>query len=235
LRTLLSRLEDEATGRILAPEFYVSIPEGRVKQASATAAALGDSVYREFPFVTGARPVSNEPTELILNRDWRPALSVIGADGLPPIANAGNVLRPSTTVKLSLRLPPTCDPRAATEKLKSILEKDPPYGAKVSFKPDWGAAGWNAPELAAWLERSLVEASKNYYGKPAAYTGLGGTIPFMSMLGERFPEAQFLITGVLGPHANAHGPNEFLDIPTAKRLTCCIAQVIADHFRRAAI
>jgi acetylornithine deacetylase/succinyl-diaminopimelate desuccinylase-like protein len=234
LRTLLSRLEDEATGRILAREFHVTIPEGRVKQASATAAALGDSVYSEFPFVTGARPVSAEPAELILNRDWRPALSVIGADGLPPIASAGNVLRPSTTVKLSLRLPPTCDPRAAKEKLKSMLEKDPPYGAKVSFEPDWGAAGWNAPELAPWLERSLVEASKTYYGKPAAYTGLGGTIPFMSMLGVRFPEAQFLITGVLGPHANAHGPNEFLDIPTAKRLTCCVAQVIADHFRRAA-
>src|SRR5260370_21451807 len=156
LRPLRSRHEDETTGRILAPEFYATIPEGRMKQASATAAALGDSVYREFPFVTGARPVSNAPAELILNRDWRPALSVIGADGLPPIANAGNVLRPSTTVKLSLRLPPTCDPRAATDKLKSVLEKDPPYRAKVSFQPDCRAAGWNAPELAPWRQLSLL-------------------------------------------------------------------------------
>jgi acetylornithine deacetylase/succinyl-diaminopimelate desuccinylase-like protein len=233
LRQLLSRLEDSATGRILPAEFYGPIPDERVKQAAAAAAALGGSIHQEFPFAAGAGPVTTDLTELILNRDWRPALAIIGADGLPPIGQAGNVLRPLTAAKLSLRLPPTCDPRAATQKLKALLEEAPPYGAKVSFKPDWGAAGWNAPELAPWLARSLDDASKIYFGKPAAYMGLGGTIPFMSMLGERFPQAQFLITGVLGPHANAHGPNEFLHIPTAKNLTACVAQVIADHFKRA--
>jgi acetylornithine deacetylase/succinyl-diaminopimelate desuccinylase-like protein len=233
LRQLLSRLEDSATGRILPAEFYGPIPDERVKQAAVAAAALGGSIHQEFPFAAGAGPVTTDLTELILNRDWRPALAIIGADGLPPIGQAGNVLRPLTAAKLSLRLPPTCDPRAATQKLKALLEEAPPYGAKVSFKPDWGAAGWNAPELAPWLARSLDDASKIYFGKPAAYMGLGGTIPFMSMLGERFPQAQFLITGVLGPHANAHGPNEFLHIPTAKNLTACVAQVIADHFKRA--
>jgi acetylornithine deacetylase/succinyl-diaminopimelate desuccinylase-like protein len=233
LRQLLSRIEDAATGRILPAEFYRPIPEERVKQAAVAAAALGDSIHQEFPFAAGAGPVTTDLTELILNRDWRPALAIIGAEGLPPIGQAGNVLRPLTTAKLSLRLPPTCDPRVATQKLKALLEEAPPYGAKVSFKPDWGAAGWNAPELVPWLARSLDDASKIYFGKPAAYMGLGGTIPFMSMLGERFPQAQFLITGVLGPHANAHGPNEFLHIPTAKKLTACVAQVIADHFRRA--
>jgi acetylornithine deacetylase/succinyl-diaminopimelate desuccinylase-like protein len=234
LRQLLNRIEDAATGRILPAEFYGPIPEERVKQAAIASAALGESIYQEFPFATGAGPVNTDLTELILNRDWRPALAIIGADGLPPIGQAGNVLRPLTAAKLSLRLPPTCDPRAATQKLKAVLEEDPPYGAKVSFKSDWGAAGWNAPELATWLARSLDDASKSYFGKPAAYMGLGGTIPFMSMLGERFPQAQFLITGVLGPHANAHGPNEFLHIPTAKKLTACVAQVIADHFKRGA-
>ena len=131
-----------------------------------------------------------------------------------------------------MRLPPTVNARTASQKLKSILEKDPPYGCKVSFQGNWGASGWDAPALASWLEASMNEASRDYFGKPVAYMGEGGTIPFMGMLGERFPEAQFLITGVLGPQANAHGPNEFLHIPTAKKLTCCVAKVLADHLQR---
>jgi acetylornithine deacetylase/succinyl-diaminopimelate desuccinylase-like protein len=232
VRQLISRIENEATGKVLAPEFHATIPDARLKQARATAAVLGKDIYSKFPFVKGAGPVSTDPTELILNRAWRPALSVIGADGLPPTSNAGNVLRASTAVSLSLRLPPTVDAKIASQKLKTILEKDPPYGSKVSFQPNWGASGWDAPALAPWLERSLDAASADYFGKPPAYMGEGGTIPFMGMLGERFPDSQFLITGVLGPHANAHGPNEFLHIPTAKKLTCCVAKVLADHFRR---
>ncbi len=231
-RQLLSRIEDEKSGRLLAAELYPEIPLERVQQAAAAAAALGDSIRGEFPFVPGARPTSDNLAELILNRDWRPALSVLGADGLPPVGDAGNVLRPSTALKLSLRIPPQVNPKVATDTLRHLLETDPPYGAKVSFSGDWGSAGWNAPPLAAWLERSLDRASREWFGKPPGYMGIGGTIPFMSMLGERFPEAQFLISGVLGPHSNAHGPNEFLHLPTARKLTGCVAQVIADHFRR---
>jgi acetylornithine deacetylase/succinyl-diaminopimelate desuccinylase-like protein len=229
---LLNRIEDEATGRVLVPEYHVPIPPARVEEARTAAAILGDSIREEFPFVPGAGPATDDLAELILNRDWRPALSIIGADGLPTIGNAGNVLRPMTALKLSLRIPPGCDPKLANQSMKTILEKDPPHGAKVSFTSDWGAAGWNAPELAPWLGSSLEAASQRWFGKPTVYMGLGGTIPFMSMLGEKFPEAQFLITGVLGPHANAHGPNEFLDIPYARKLTCCVAEVIADHFQR---
>ncbi len=232
VRQLLSRVEDEATGKVLAPEFHAKIPEARLKQAAATAVVIGDEFGTKFPFIEHTLPVSNDTTELILNRAWRPALSIIGADGLPPTGNAGNVLRPGTSVSLSLRLPPTVDAHVASQKLKSILEKDPPYGCKVTFQANWGATGWDAPALSPWLDRSLDAASNDYFGKPTAYMGEGGTIPFMGMLGERFPQAQFLITGVLGPHANAHGPNEFLHIPTAKKLTCCVAKVIADHFTR---
>jgi acetylornithine deacetylase/succinyl-diaminopimelate desuccinylase-like protein len=235
VRQLLSRIEDEATGKVLGQEFYATIPDARLKQAAASAAVLGEDIYTKFPFVEHARPVSNDPTELILNRAWRPALSIIGADGLPPTGNAGNVLRPGTAMSLSLRLPPTVDAKVASQKLKSILEKDPPYGSKVTFQSNWGANGWDAPEISPWLERSLDAASNDYFGKPTAYMGEGGTIPFMGMLGERFPQSQFLITGVLGPHANAHGPNEFLHIPTAKKVTCCVAKVIADHFTRTKI
>jgi acetylornithine deacetylase/succinyl-diaminopimelate desuccinylase-like protein len=232
IRQLLSRIEDEKTGRILVDELYPEIPKDRVRQAEAAAATLGSSVRDEFPFLPGASPTSGDMAELILNRDWRPALSVLGADGLPPVNNAGNVLRPSTVLKLSLRIPPAVNPKKATQALKRLLESDPPYGATVSFTGDWGSAGWNAPLLAPWLEQALDSASREWFGQAPGFMGIGGTIPFMSMLGERFPEAQFLITGVLGPHANAHGPNEFLHLPTARKVTGCVAQVIASHFRR---
>lgn len=233
-RTILSRLEDEKTGAILPPVFHGEIPAARVEQARAAAPILGDSLRSKFPFAGKTHAQSNDATELILNRTWRPALSIIGADGFPSVANAGNVLRPATSLEVSLRLPPTCDAQAAQRALKRLMEDDPPYGASVSFESNWAAIGWNAPTLAPWLEKSLEAASRAHFGKPAAYMGEGGTIPFMAMLGERFPAAQFLITGVLGPGANAHGPNEFLHIPTAKRLSAAVAQVLADHFNRKA-
>ncbi len=232
VRNLLSRLEDDKTGRILPDAFYVEIPKKRVEQATFAAEVLGKAAYHKFPFQNGAKPASDDARELILNRTWRPVLSIIGADGLPSLKNAGNVLRPLTAVKLSLRLPPTCDAKMAARALTEVLEKDPPHGANVTFEPDWSASGWHAPQLAPWLEESLDRASRTYFGKPAIYMGEGSSIPFMGMLGERFPEAQFLVTGVLGPQSNAHGPNEFLHIPTAKRLTCCVANVLADHYMK---
>ncbi len=232
LRTLLSRLEDERTGAVLPSEFHVEVPPARVTQAAYAAKALGQAVYDKFPFAGATTPVVADPTELVLNRTWRPALAVTGAAGLPPLENAGNVLRPMTALKLSLRLPPVCDPQRAAARLKEILEAEPPYGAKVRFTPEQSAAGWEAPAMSPWLADAIDAASQSYFGRPAAYMGEGGTIPFMAMLGSRFPEAQFLITGVLGPHSNAHGPNEFLDLPTAKKLTCCVAQVLAAHAKR---
>jgi len=231
LRQLLDRIEEANSGVVSANEFNVQIPKQRVQQAQIAAEVLQDEVYAKFPFVEDAQPASADPIELVLNRTWRPALAITGAGGLPAIDNAGNVLRPTTSVKISLRLPPTCDATQATEKLKTMLENDPPYGAKVSFKPDWDASGWHAPAMVDWLEQAIDEASMNYFGAPAVHMGEGGSIPFMGMLGEKFPDAQFLITGVLGPHSNAHGPNEFLHIPTAKKLTCCVAEVIAKHYQ----
>jgi acetylornithine deacetylase/succinyl-diaminopimelate desuccinylase-like protein len=171
----------------------------------------------------------NDFGEAILNRTWRPYLAVVGADGLPPIKDAGNVLRPRTALKLSLRLPPLIDGRYAGDELKRLLEADPPHSAKVSFATDQGASGWSAPPTAPWLEAALQAASQACYGRPAVMMGEGGTIPFMAMLGKQFPRAQFLITGVLGPKSNAHGPNEFLDIGCAQKLTACVAHVLAAH------
>jgi len=229
LRRLLSRLEDEETGAIRPEELYVQVPSERVAQARRAAASLGDTVYTKFPLMPGMSAMSEDLTELVLNRTWRPQLAVIGVDGLPDPLNAGNVLLPSTVAKLSLRLPPTLDPDAAGDSVRTLLEKDPPYGARVEFEPGSSAAGWNAPALAPWLEHSLERASEAAFGAPPAYMGEGGSIPFMAMLGEKFPQAQFVVTGVLGPHSNAHGPNEFLHIPTGKRVSIVIAQVLADQ------
>ncbi|MEO5766625.1 MAG: M20 family metallopeptidase [Casimicrobiaceae bacterium] len=231
-RHLLDRLEDASTGYIRPALFHAQIPDERAEQTLATAAIMGDTVTHEFPFAGDTRPMDTDRTEALLNRTWRPALSVVGADGLPAIANAGNVLRPRTALKLSLRLPPTLDGAKATRDLKHLLEADPPYDASVSFEADQGASGWNAAPTAPWLARALDEASQAHYGKPAAAIGEGGTIPFMAMLGQRFPAAQFLITGVLGPHSNAHGPNEFLHVPYAKKLTACVAHALAAHAAR---
>jgi acetylornithine deacetylase/succinyl-diaminopimelate desuccinylase-like protein len=228
-RALLERLEDAATGRILRPEFHCEIPAERIEQARAAGAILGEGVQGKFPFAGGTRPMASDPGEAILNRTWRPFLSVVGADGMPPIKDAGNVLRPRTALKLSLRLPPLVDAAPASAALKALLEADPPHGARVHFEPDQAATGWSAPATAPWLAQALQSASLAHFGRPAALMGEGGTIPFMAMLGRQFPAAQFLITGVLGPRSNAHGPNEFLHIAYAKKLTACVAQVIAAH------
>jgi acetylornithine deacetylase/succinyl-diaminopimelate desuccinylase-like protein len=228
-RQLLDRIEDSATGRLLPKEFHSAVPAERAEQAKRAAEILGDMVIDKYPFAGGTQPMIRDHAEALLNRTWRPALSIIGADGLPPIANAGNVLRPQTSLQLSLRLPPTIDGERAAHTMKRLLESDPPSGASVRFEVDEGATGWNAPPTAAWLTLAIDAASSRFYDKPAAAMGEGGTIPFMAMLGKHFPQAQFLITGVLGPHSNAHGPNEFLHIGYAKKLTACVAQVIAAH------
>ncbi|MFO0604748.1 MAG: M20 family metallopeptidase [Polyangiales bacterium] len=232
LRQLLSRVEDEETGRIKLEELHTEIPAGRVAQAARAAEELGEVVYGKFPFVEGARPMGDSGAERVLNRTWRPTLSVTGAAGLPPLTNAGNVLRPETTLKLSVRIPARVDPQKARRALKEALERDPPYGVEVEFDSEEGSPGWDAPALAPWLSDALTTASETYFGRPWMAMGEGGTIPFMGMLGAKFPEAQFLITGVLGPGSNAHGPNEFLHVPTGKRLTASVASVLASHFAR---
>ena len=229
LEQLLARLESPVTGDVLLDELQASIPRDRREQASAAAQVLGGEVAAKLPWVRGAQPLSNDPTELIINSSWRATLAVTGADGLPPVLSAGNVLLPELAVKLSLRLPPTCDAERAVRAVREALEREPPYGAQVSFEEPSANGGWNAPTFAPWLEESIARASRAVYGKTAVNIGCGGTIPFMGMLGERFPRTQFFITGVLGPHANAHGPNEFLHIDYAKKLTACVSLVLADH------
>jgi acetylornithine deacetylase/succinyl-diaminopimelate desuccinylase-like protein len=237
LRQVLDRLEDSATGRLLPQSFHCAVPVSRQAQARATAAILGDLVWKRMPWACGADgqpslPTTSDPVQGLLRRTWEPTLSVTGVEGFPDLQNAGNVLRPYTAFKLSLRLPPLVNGHEASLKLKTLLEDNAPYNAKVTFVPDGragalGATGWNAPELAPWLEQALNSASQAHWGAPVGYIGQGGTIPLMSMLAAGFPQAQMMVCGLLGPKSNAHGPNEFLHVGYGKRLTAAVSQVIA--------
>ncbi|MFV8833968.1 M20 family metallopeptidase [Aquisalimonas sp.] len=228
-RHLLERLEDSVDGRIVPGHFNATIPDERRTQAREAAMVIGATLRDRFPFADGVLPEEEDLTELVLNRSWRPALEVTGTDGLPPIAEAGNVLRPYTAMKLALRLPPTVDGEDATQRLKTLLENNPPNNAKVTFTPDQAASGWHAPPLDDWLADTMEAASEDTFGAPAMFMGEGGTIPLMALLSDAFPKAQFVITGVLGPQSNAHGPDEFLHVPTARNLTTCVARIIAAH------
>jgi len=228
-RHLLERVDDAASGVVKPAAFHAQIPVERSEQAKRAAEVLGEEIWRRFPFVEGMQAMTADLADLVLNRTWRPMLSITGAEGLPAPANAGNVLRPKTAFVLSLRLPPTVKAESAARQLQAILQADPPCGARVSFTYGQAATGWHAPQTAPWLAAALETSSIKNYGRSAMWMGEGGTIPFMAMLGAQFPRAQFLITGVLGPHANAHGPNEFLHIDYAKRLTSCVADVLAAH------
>jgi len=235
MRQVLDRLEDSASGRLLPASFHCAVPSGRLQQAQATAAILGEELYRRFPWVHYdcegetrlSLPMTTDPLQALLARTWAPTLSVTGAEGLPDLQNAGNVLRPYTAFKLSLRLPPLVDAALAVQQLKAVLEDNAPYQARVTFEGLSSATGWNAPDAAPWFEQALNDASQNFFGAPCGYIGQGGTIPLMNMLARGFPKAQMMVCGVLGPKSNAHGPNEFLHVPYARRLTAAVAQVIA--------
>ncbi len=235
MRQVLDRLEDSATGRLLPASFHCEVPSERLTQAKATADILGDEIYKRFPWAhydcggstQFALPTTTDPLQALLNRTWNPTLSVTGVEGMPELSNAGNVLRPYTAFKLSLRLPPLVEAAPAVAKLKALLEDNAPYQARVTFEKAAGATGWNAPTTAPWLESALDSASKAHFGASCGYIGQGGTIPLMNMLSLGFPKAQMMVCGVLGPKSNAHGPNEFLHVPYAKKLTAAVAQVIA--------
>jgi acetylornithine deacetylase/succinyl-diaminopimelate desuccinylase-like protein len=235
LRSLLSRIEDESTGRIRVAELYADIPEERQTQARQAAAILGDRVWSEMPWSGRTRPTAaDDGAALIIAKTWEPQLAVTAIEGYPSVKDGGNVLLPFTTAKLSIRLPPTVNAATAAQALKRVLELNPPYGATIKFDVMGAEGGWNAPASAPWLRDSLNRASSTQFERPAAYQGEGGSIPFMAMLGKKFPATQFVVTGVLGPHSNAHGPNEFLHIEYAKKITGCIAQVVKDHANRPA-
>ncbi|MFL6143825.1 MAG: M20/M25/M40 family metallo-hydrolase [Labedaea sp.] len=231
-RTLLDRLEDAATGRVLLPEMHTDIPADRLAETRATVRAAPGSVHEAFPLLDGVRLTEADEVELMLNGSWRPTLSVIGAAGFPAPADAGNVLRPSSTFKLSFRLPPAADSAAALEAVRKAVTTDVPFGARVEFGSTEAADGWNAPPLAPWLRASLDGLSESVFGNPWRTVGIGGSIPFMGLLAETYPDAQFVVTGAAGKDSNAHVPDEWLNLDQAARVTEAVAVILDAHARR---
>lgn len=227
LRQLLNRVEDATTGEVTLPAVEASIPPQRLAEAKALAAFLGNTVHSAYTFVDEMQPVSPDPLELILNRSWRPTLSYIGIDGLPSCQTGGNILRPFTQLKLSFRLPPTVPAKHAAAHIRETLTQDPPYGARITFEIDSADDGWVAPDAAPEFTQIVTGACQAEYGRPPMFMGLGGSIPFLASFGKKFSAAQFLVTGALGPGSNAHGPNEFLNIPFTKKLTACLARILS--------
>jgi acetylornithine deacetylase/succinyl-diaminopimelate desuccinylase-like protein len=235
MRQVLDRLEDSKSGRMLPDSFHCEVPADRLAQTQATAKILGDATYSRFPWAHHdcggsslvALPTTTDPVQALLKRTWEPTLSVTGAEGFPTLQNAGNVLRPYTAFKLSLRLPPLVDAAACVQEMKALLEDNAPYQAKVTWEGLSSSSGWNAPSMTNWFEVALNSASRAHFGADCGYIGQGGTIPLMNLLSQGFPKAQMMVCGVLGPKSNAHGPNEFLHVPYAKKLTAAVAQVIA--------
>ncbi len=193
---------------------------------------MGAAIAGRFPVMRGHAPAQSSPLDLLLANTWAPALAVTGAAGLPAPQDGGNVLRPRTTLKLSLRIPPTLDAGSGRGAGSSSCSRPTRRTGRGCASPRiTPSPGWDAPATQPWLWRRCSRRRSATTGRPAMFTGLGGSIPFMAMLGERFPRAQFFITGTGGPGSNAHGPNEFLHLPFAERLTACVADLIAAHHR----
>lgn len=231
-RQLLDRVENSATGDIPLPELNVDIPANRVEELREAVEAVPGLIRDLVPLPEGMHRVSDDETELALNNLWRPTLSVVGAAGMPAPEDAGNVLRPFTTLSLSFRLPPTADPEAARTAIRDRLTTDVPYGAHVTLDNEEAAGGWNAPDTAPWLRTALDAASDEIFNEGWRTMGLGGSIPLMGLLHQAYPDAQFVVTGALGPGSNAHVPDESLDLAYAAKVTSAIAYVLDAHARR---
>ncbi len=236
VRQILDRIDDSKTGKVV-DTFQVKVPDKRMKEVAEAAKLLGKKVYDHFPFVEGGLPMTDPKAstdaiaELMLNRTWRANMSVTGAEGLPMLKDAGNVLRPETALRVSLRIPPTLDPEKAKEDMIKTVTQDPPYGAKVEIINISAGPGLHCPELTPDLEKAVTECSKNFYGYEPIYYGEGGSIPFLSSLAKQFPKAQFLVTGVLGPESNAHGANEMLEMAYTKKLICCLSYIVSEFHK----
>ena len=226
-RMLLDRVEDSKTGEILVPEMHVEISDKVRKEAEELGNLLGDELWSQLPVVDTLRPQNEGVAEILLDMNWRPAMSVIGANGMPPTQTAGNVLRTHTDLKLSFRIPPGVNSEIIDSIVKETLENNPPYGSKVEYTPDAAADGFHAPAMDGKIADALSSASLHITGLPPMATWVGGTIPFMAMMQKKYPSAQFFCTGTGGPGNNAHGPDEKLHIPSSKRLTAVLSATIA--------
>lgn len=229
MRHLLSRLEDPVTGKILPSEFQVEVPATYLADVFSQATNIVPSTIKGFPWFGYATTAASNPVELILNRIWRAGLAVTGVDGLPSTAAANNVVVGSVSYQLSLRLPPPLRIDEVQRQLKDLFEKDPPYGATVTYDYEGAPAanGWMSPPQPRWLSEAIDQASQVLFQQPSAPLGDGGTQPVLAILKEKFKETLFFASGVAGPGNNEHAANENLNIKYAEQLSACEAYVLS--------
>ena len=229
-RQLLSRIEDENTGEIKPEWLHIEITD-KMKEQATKIIEMNSESTDDFPLLDGVEKQVNDPLDIFLTMNLSPSLSIIGADGIPSIQDAGNVLRTNTDLKISIRTPPGISAEKVAVKVQELLEKDPPNGAHVSAVMTEVADGFLSPELPEELSEMLEKAGKQFYGNAPMSLFIGGTIPVMAMLQSRYPNSKFIITGAGGPGGNAHGPDEKLHIPTAKKVTKCMAAAVSAAIR----
>ena len=229
VRSLLDRVDDSASG-MAAPEFQVEIPEWARREAQVMAELSGDSMHAKYDYHEGCRPMDvDNLAEMYLNNTWRANLSITGASGLPDTSIAGNVVRASTSVKLSLRLPPSKNPQEAEAALIEKLTTNVPYNAKVTAKGGHMGSGWCMKDMPEWLDTAMRKAGRDFFdGRDTGTYGMGGSIPFLAELGKMYPESTIMAFGLIGPKANAHAPNECINLTYAKKLTCALSHLIAE-------
>ena len=232
VRILLDRVQDPVSGTFKDPVFSVDIPAYRLQEIQETAKVTGQDFFRNFPWSSNSdgghsHPRFQKPSEAMLAQCWFPSLSVTGAAGLPDLGNAGNMLRAETALRLSVRIPPSLSPSIALQSLKKSLTEDPPFNADVRFENSEALPGWDAPKESLWFRQACNESSLAMWGKPVMHIGEGGSIPILALFQSQFPEAQFAVTGVLGPGSNAHGANESLQLDYVKKFMTCIGHLVA--------
>jgi len=227
-RELISRIENEKTGEILFPEAHVEIPQNRIDQCNAIAAHLGQGSVEIVTLLPGAKYLSEDFGQLLLNKAWKPGLAVTGQRGLPIVEEGSNVIRPETALKLSLRIPPGVDAEKCQAAMKKILEADPPYGATVEFKPLGAGCGWYGKDFDPLLDAAIKKATKAAFGAEPLYYGEGGSIPLCNTFQELWGKAQIIVTGCAGPDAKPHGYDESLDLPYTGKFTAVVASIFCD-------
>jgi len=228
MRTLLDRIDDSKTG-MCCEELNCEIPERFKTEAKFMAELSGPEMYKKYHVCEGVACMHEQGIDqMYLNNTWRANMAITGAAGLPAIQTAGNVCRPSTSMRLSIRLPPKVNPDDAYTAVTKLLTTDVPYNAKVTCTSQGKGQGWCMGELSPWLEEGIMKAGAQFWdGKKAGSYGMGGSIPFLAELGKMYPDCQIIAFGLIGPQTNAHAPNECINLPFAKKLTCALSHVMA--------
>lgn len=230
LRDVIDQFECSKTGK-LPSDLYVNIPPDKYTQAYELISEMNGKIDFEFPFVDGVKPVEDDGFKQYINRIWNPTLTAVGTDGIPHISNAGNVLRPYTTLALSLRLPPSLSKEEAVKTVREFFSKvQVPHNGKLTLTEGSSGQGFNCPAYDPKLKAVIDEAGELFFGTKVLYYGEGGSIPFINELAYMFPKSQFIVTGVLGPKSNAHGPNEFLHLPYMKKLILSLSKVLQGYY-----